>query len=491
MRKSGVLTHISSLPSPYGIGTLGAEARKFLDFLSDSGQRFWQLLPASPTGYGDSPYQPFSSFAGNPYFIDLDLLSERGLLNKEEYAGIDWGGDPCRVDYGKIYNNRFKVLSLACRRFLEAPDKDYARFCLENGYWLEDYALFNALKAKFGGAAWTEWDEPLLLREPAALEAARSELAAELDICRAVQYLFSLQWRELKDYAGKKGVELIGDIPIYVAPDSADVWASPELFLLGGDHRPELVAGCPPDGFTEDGQLWGNPLYDWEAMERTGYAWWIRRVEHQFRLYDMLRIDHFRGLDSFYAIPAGEKTAKNGRWLPGPGMALFDAINEALGPKRIIAEDLGFLTASVKKLLKDSGYPGMKVLQFAFDSREESDYLPHNFVKKCVAYTGTHDNSTIKGWFASAPEGDVEKAREYLDIREGDDEAWAMLRALWASVADLAVACLQDLLSLDDRARMNTPGTTSGNWQWRLAPDAGLSALAPRLRRMTELYGRL
>lgn len=491
MRKSGILMHISSLPSPWGIGTIGTEAYGFIDFLAEAGQHYWQLLPVSPTGYGDSPYQPFSSFAGNPYFIDLDMLEEQGFLKKEEYSSRDWGDDPRRVDYGKIYNNRYPVLDIACQRFLSQNDPEFDRFCLENSFWLEDYALFTALKNKNGGIPWTSWEDPIRLREPEALEAARNELSEEIAICKATQFFFDCQWRKLRSYASEKGVELIGDIPIYVAPDSSDIWASPELFMLDNNRRPALVAGCPPDGFSADGQLWGNPLYDWDAMEKTGFSWWVRRIEHQFRLYDVLRIDHFRGLDSFYAIPAGDDTARNGKWLPGPGMKLFNSINEVLGPRRIIAEDLGFTTDSVIKLLEDSGYPGMKVLQFAFDSREESDYLPHHFIKKCVAYTGTHDNDTIKGWYGNAAEADVKKAREYMRVPEGDDGVWAMLATLWESVADYAIACTQDLLCLGSEARMNTPGVLYGNWQWRLTKEDDLPSVAPRLRRMTELYGRL
>lgn len=483
--------HISSLPSPWGIGTLGAEAREFVDFLAESGQHYWQLLPVSPTGYGDSPYQPFSSFAGNPYFIDLDMLEKEGLLKKEEYQKLDWGSDPESVDYGKVYINRYPVLEIACKRLLSEKNAEYDRFCLENGFWLEDYALFNALKKIHGGRSWNEWEDSLRLRDAEALEKARKELSGQIDICKATQFLFYRQWEELHDYAKEKGVEFIGDMPIYVAPDSSDVWASYELFMLDEDHRSTLVSGCPPDAFTADGQLWGNPLYDWEAMEKNGFSWWIRRIEHQFKLFDVLRIDHFRGLDSFYAIPADEDTARNGEWLPGPGMKLFNAINEELGPRRIIAEDLGFLTESVAKLLADSEYPGMKVLQFAFDSRDDSGFLPHNFPRKCVAYTGTHDNDTIKGWFKNANPDDVEKAREYMRIGPDDDEVWVMLSTLWASVADLAVACTQDLLCLGEEARMNTPGSNFGNWQWRLSDMEALEPILSKLRRMTELYGRI
>ena len=376
---------ISSLPSPYGIGTLGAEARKFADFLAAGGQSCWQLLPVGPTSYGDSPYQSFSSFAGNPYFIDLDILAEWGLLEPEEYQFLNWGNDPGQADYELLYKNRFQVLRLAVSR-LSRGDKFEMRGTLWGADWLEDYALFMALKDKFGGASWLDWPEELRLREPASLALARKELAAEIDFWKWVQHLFFSQWWSLKEYVNQKNISIIGDLPIYVALDSADVWANPDQFQLDENGRPTEVAGCPPDGFSADGQLWGNPLFDWERMKKDGYAWWLKRIAWQFQICDTLRIDHFRGFDSYYAIPYGDATAKNGRWKPGPGIGFFKAVNKALGKKDIIAEDLGFLTPSVHKLLKDSGYPGMKVLEFAFDSRDTgSDYLPHCYSPQCVA----------------------------------------------------------------------------------------------------------
>lgn len=478
--------HISSLPSPYGIGALGGAARDYIDFLSASGQSCWQLLPVSPTGYGDSPYQSFSSYAGNPYFVDLDVLEGQGFLEKSEYAGIDWGTDPEKVDYGKLYDNRFQVLGKAAERLLAKNDPEYARFSLENCYWLDDYALFMALKSSYGGAPWSDWDESLRHRVPEAMCEARQSLEGAIGFYKAVQFLFYRQWDSLRAYARSRGIEIIGDIPIYVAPDSADVWAHPEFFKLDENLMPTELAGCPPDGFTEDGQLWGNPLYDWKALRDDDFNWWIKRIDHQFKLYDILRIDHFRGLDSYYSIPGGAENARTGKWNPGPGMDFF----KALGRRRIIAEDLGFMTDSVRSLLKESGYPGMKVLQFAFDSSEESDYLPHNFIQNCVAYTGTHDNSTILGWLDCAPEGDIAKAREYMRVTEKGDFTAVMLSALWGSVADLAVASMQDLLRLDDRARMNTPGTFGGNWQWRMSPEADLNSVSKELLKMTKLYGR-
>ncbi len=491
MRKSGVLLHISSLPSPYGIGTLGSDAKKFIDFLAAGGQSYWQVLPVSPTGYGDSPYQSFSSFAGNPYFIDLDMLCEWGLLDKSDYCDIDWGQDAERTDYGAIYRSRFTVLRKAASTLLSQNRSDYEDFCRKSAFWLDDYALFMALKDSHGGVSWSEWEKPLRFREDAALNEAKQRLASDIEFYKAVQHLFYRQWDELKSYAHDKGISIIGDLPIYVAPDSCDVWAEPRLYMLDADLFPTEVAGCPPDSFTCDGQLWGNPLYDWEQHKNEGYAWWISRLRHQFELYDVLRIDHFRGFDAFYAISYGSVNAINGVWHKGPGMELFNALKSALGDKHIISEDLGFLNDSVRKLLSDSGFPGMKVLQFAFGSGEDSDYLPHNFTPNCVAYTGTHDNTTTAGWFVTAPNSDIRKARDYLRIREGEGTARAMVSALWGSVASLAIAPMQDLLELGVSARMNTPSTLGGNWQWRLKPDTNLTELSYWLRHITELYGRI
>jgi len=483
---------ILSLPSPYGIGTLGDEARKFADFLAAGGQSCWQLLPVGPTSFGDSPYQSFSSFAGNPYFIDLDTLAGEGLLTPDEFRQLDWGSDPERVDYGQMYITRYPVLRKACERLLAREQPGFAAFCSAQADWLEDYALFMALKDKYDGASWLEWPEDLRLRRTDALEAARNDLAGEIGFWKAVQYLFFEQWWALKDYANQRGVSIIGDLPIYAALDSADVWASPEQFQLDEKGLPTEVAGCPPDGFSPDGQLWGNPLFNWERMKEDGYAWWLKRISFQFRLYDTLRIDHFRGFDSYYAIPYGEPTAQHGRWRPGPGIGFFKKVNSTLGEKDIIAEDLGFLTPSVRKLLKDSGYPGMKVLEFAFDSRDTgSGYLPHCYPTHCVAYAGTHDNDTIQGWMASAPKKDAAFAKAYLRLNRREGYHWGMLRAVWASPADLAVAQFQDLLGLGSEARMNIPSTLGNNWRWRTLPGTFNDKLSRRLRRETEVYRRL
>ena len=492
MRNAGILMPIFSLPSPWGIGALGAEAKRFVDFLSAGGQSCWQVLPLGPTSYGDSPYQSFSSFAGNPYLIDLDLLAGDGLLEPAEYQALDWGSDPERVDYGLLYSTRYPVLRIACSRLAAQNPPGLADFCAEQADWLEDYALFMALKEDNGGLSWLEWPEELRLRRAGALKQAREEHDGEIAFWKQVQYLFFRQWWGLKEYANKKGVSIIGDLPIYVALDSADVWANPEQFQLDENGLPIEVAGCPPDAFTADGQLWGNPLFRWEAMKQDGYAWWLRRIAFQFRLYDTLRIDHFRGFDEYYAIPYGDKTARNGRWKPGPGIDFFKTVNKTLGRKDIIAEDLGFLTPSVKKLLKDSGYPGMKVLEFAFGSRDAgSDYLPHCFPTRCVVYTGTHDNDTIQGWMASAPRKEVSFAKAYLRLSKREGYHWGMMRSAWASAADLAVMQFQDLLGLGGGARINVPSTLGSNWQWRALPGTFNEKLAQRLYREMRTYQRL
>ena len=490
MRQSGVLLHLTSLPSPHGIGTMGQTARQFVDFLALAGQRNWQILPLCPTSYGDSPYQSFSTFAGNPYLIDLDVLAAQNLLHPQEYEEIDWESTPDAVNYGVLYQKRYPVLRRACGRLLQNPPPAYADFCAQNAGWLPDYALFMALKDAHNGAAWSTWEEPLQRRDPEALAAARQTYAVDLDFWQAVQYLFFAQWKALKAYANEKNVRIIGDLPIYVAADSVDVWANPGQFQLDEALRPTEVAGCPPDGFSATGQLWGNPLFDWDAMRRDGYAWWVRRIAHLRALYDVVRIDHFRGFAGYYAIPYGATTACEGRWRPGPGIELFKAVEKALGPCEILAEDLGFLTDDVRALLRESGYPGMKVLEFAFDSRDGGDYLPHSYTSHCVVYTGTHDNEPVNGWFATARPEDIARAVDYLKLTPEEGENWGMLRGALGSVADLAIMQAQDLLGLGHAARMNTPATLGGNWCWRALPGAFSPALAAKLRHVTELYGR-
>lgn len=492
MRASGILMPISSLPSPYGIGTMGAAARSFVDFLVKAGQAYWQILPVCPTSYGDSPYQSFSTFAGNPYFIDLDDLAKQGLLLPEEYASIDWECTPDCINYGVMYEKRYAVLRCAAKRLLAKPGADYRRFVKENDFWLPDYALFMALKDAHNGACWLEWEEPLRRREPAALAAARQQYADDVAFWQAVQFMFYSQWQALKHYANQQEIRIIGDLPIYVALDSVDVWSCPQEFQLDENLLPTEVAGCPPDGFSATGQLWGNPLFDWDSMAKTGYAWWVRRIKHMCSIYDVVRIDHFRGFAGYYAIPYGEATARNGRWREGPGYALFAAIKKKLGSPRIIAEDLGFLTEDVTALLKQCGYPGMKVLEFAFDPREPSNYLPHNYTENCICYTGTHDNETLMQFCENlSPESDA-YAREYLGIGPDDDLPDAIIDAGMQSKANLFVAQIQDYLRLGAEARMNEPGTLKPqNWRWRLTPGQLTDALAEKIARLTNAAKRV
>ena len=493
MRKNGILMHLSSLPSPYGIGSMGKAARDFIDFLADAGQSFWQVLPVCPTGYGDSPYQSFSTFAGNPYFIDLEELRQAGYLEKEEYETVDWESTPGDINYGVLYEKRYPILRLAAERFLKAPPAAYMEFCEENKNWLEDFALFMALKGANQGKTWLEWEPALRSRNPEAVKEAQKLYSEEIAFWRVTQYLFFTQWEQLHAYAGERGIDLIGDLPIYVSLDSVDVWSHPELFQLDDNLRPKEVAGCPPDGFSETGQLWGNPLFDWERMAEDDYAWWTARIGAQCRLFDMLRIDHFRGFESYFAIPYGDTTAKNGHWKKGPGMALFRAVERSIGRQRIIAEDLGFMTDAVKQLLSDSGFPGMRLLQFGFDSRDGGGayYLPHNYIENSVAYVGTHDNDTAVGWVEHAIPEDVAAAKEYLGLSEEEGYHWGMLRALWMSPAGITIAQAQDLLGLGSECRMNAPSTVGKNWRWRALPGCFDTALAAKVRRKMEMFGRL
>ena len=489
-RHSGILMHISSLPSPYGIGTLGREAYAFADFLRAAGQKYWQLLPLGPTSYGDSPYQSFSTFAGNPYFIDLDLLAEDGLLSPSELEAEDWGGQRRYVDYGRIYAARFGLLRKAFQAGYPRDRAAVEAFCRENK-WLDNYALYMALKARFGMKSWLDWpDEDLRLRRAEALERAREELAEDIAFYAYLQYLFFRQWDALREYIHSLGIRIIGDLPIYVAMDSADVWAEPEYFQLGEGNVPTEVSGVPPDYFSADGQLWGNPLYDYDRMKADGYGWWIRRVEGAGRLFDIIRIDHFRGLESYWAVPYGADTAKNGRWRKGPGMDLVGTLTSWFPGLSFIAEDLGFLTPEVRRLLEDSGLPGMKVLEFAFDAREPSNYLPHTYNRHCVCYVGTHDNETVEQWRWQADRADVTFARKYLGLNDAEGFHWGMIRGGMSSVADTFLVQMQDCLGLGAEGRMNTPGTGWGNWRWRLLPGEASPALAKKLRCYTKMYGR-
>lgn len=490
MRASGILLPVASLPSRYGIGCFSKEAYTFVDTLKRAGQKYWQILPLGPTGYGDSPYQSFSTYAGNPYFIDLETLVEEGLLKEEECDACDFGENPEYVDYEKIYRSRFKVLEKAFRRFV--PGEDYADFIKENSFWLEDYCLYMAVKKQQEDVSWSEWPEELKNRDPETLEAKRAELKTEIDFYRFQQYLFSVQWKKLKAYANGQGIGIIGDIPIYVAFDSADTWAHPELFQFDEENQPAAVAGCPPDAFSATGQLWGNPLYRWDYHRSTGYEWWLRRLKYVTTLYDIVRIDHFRGFDEYYSIPYGDETAENGHWEKGPGIELFETVKEKLGDVQVIAEDLGYLTDSVIQMVKDSGYPGMKVLQFAFDSREASDYLPHNYEHNCVVYTGTHDNDTILGWYDGMADADREFSKEYMNNYKSTREElpWDFIRLAMGSVADLCIIPMQDYLGLGSEARTNFPSTLGDNWKWRMKKDAFTGELADEIRRITKLYAR-
>ena len=512
MRESGILMPVSSLPGPYGIGCFGAEALKFVDFLAAAGQHIWQLLPLSPTGYGDSPYQSCSAFAGNPYFIDLDALKADGLLTAAQLKAEKWGDDPLSVDYGTLYTSRYKVLRTAYAAWREKyaglhgcahyyPD-DYYAFALANDSWLNDYALYMALKTANSMKSWTEWPREYRLRDAAALAKFAAEQEEEIGFWKFLQYEFATQWKKVKDYANAKGVKILGDIPIYVSADSVDAWVGGELFELDAQGGFARVAGCPPDYFSADGQLWGNPLYNWPYHKQTGYAWWIRRVRHALGIYDLLRIDHFRGFDTYWAIPAGSSTACTGKWEIGPRMDLFHALEAALGKLPIIAEDLGELFPSVRELLADSTFPGMKVLQFAFGGGD-NEYLPHNHVKNSVVYPGTHDNTTLTDWWVNAaPAKEKANAAAYLHLTpckptakevaavRTDAARIALLRAALGSVADRAIIPMADWLGLGAEAHLNTPGKLGGNWAWRAAEGFDTALLAGRIEAECAVYCR-
>lgn len=492
MRASGILMHISSLPNRYGIGKLGREAMNFADYLKSCGQRYWQILPISPTSYGDSPYQSFSVFAGNPYFIDFETLEREGLLKPTDYKKIDWGDDPTQVDYGLLYKKVFGVLRKAYKAFDGANDNDYKLFMEQNAGWVEDYGLFMALKSAHGGKAWYQWEQPIRMFEDKAIAKAREQYSDEIGFWCFVQYEYAKQWGKLKSYVNSLGIDIIGDIPIYVAYDSVEVWTKPQYFLLDENKTPIDVAGCPPDAFSAKGQLWGNPLYRWDVMEAENFSWWIDRIKAAVETYDVVRIDHFRGFESYYTIPYGREDAVVGEWRKGPDMKLFKEVKKQLGKCRIIAEDLGFITPKVAKLLKNSGFPGMKVLQFAFDADGKSNYLPHNYKNSNnVCYTGTHDNETVVGWVKSAGRKELKFCRDYLNVKRNKDIPWGMIRAAWASISDTAIAQMQDFLELDSNARMNTPSTLGGNWQWRATEDMFTEELAQKIYDLTKLYDRL
>ena len=481
---------VASLPSPYGIGSFGQAAYDFADFLAAAGQKLWQLLPLGPTSYGDSPYQSFSTFAGNPYFIDLDFLIRDGLLTREEAEGADWGDDPRRIDYGRIYESRFRVLAAAKARGYERDREAVEAFAREQADWLNDYTLFMACKRRFGMRSWQEWPEDIRLREPAAIAYYSELLREDREFFTYLQFLFFRQWEALRRYVHEKGLRIIGDVPIYVAMDSADVWARPDLFQLDEKNCPRAVAGVPPDYFSEFGQLWGNPLYDWDKMKADGYSWWLRRIAGAGKLYDIIRIDHFRGFDTYWSIPADAQDARPGHWCQGPGIALIETIKQHFPQLDFIAEDLGTPMESLTKLLEDSGWPGMRVLEFAFDPYQTSSYVPHRMIHNCVCYTGTHDNVPVKAWWEDLPDPVRDYTARYIHFTPDEDINWALLRCGMSSPAGFFIAQLQDYLGLGREATINNPGTLSGNWQWRLLPGEVTPALAERIRSLTQLYER-
>ena len=493
-RQSGVLMHISSLPGKYGIGSFGQSAYDFVDFLVRTKQRYWQILPLGTTSYGDSPYQSFSAFAGNTYFIDFDILIEEGLLNEADVKRADFGDDPRKVDYAKIFDARRPIMEKAVARFLKAEDlSDYESFVEENAAWLEVFAEYMAIKEHFDNLAWTEWpDEAIRRREAASLASYREKLADKLTYHRVTQYLFFKQWLRLKAYANEHHIEIVGDMPIYVAADSADVWAQPHFFKTDAVGKPTCVAGCPPDEFSETGQLWGNPIYDWEAMDKDGYAWWIERLRESFKIYDIVRIDHFRGFESYWEVPADSETSATGKWVKGPDYKLFAAVKEALGDLNIIAEDLGFMTDEVIELRERTGFPGMKILQFAFNPDDESIDSPHLAPNNSVMYTGTHDNNTVLGWYKDEIDDATRQyMAQYTNRKEYETVPHAMLRTIFASVSFMAIATMQDLLELDGAARMNYPSTIGGNWTWRMTAEELNPIIEGELYSLTKTYRRM
>ncbi|NFT06118.1 MULTISPECIES: 4-alpha-glucanotransferase [unclassified Clostridium] len=490
-RSSGIIMHIASLPGEFGIGTFGKEAYEFADFLKESHQKYWQILPIGPTSYGDSPYQSFSAFAGNPYFIDFNLLKKDGLLKSKDYSNLNFGKDKEDIDYGLIFVEKMKVLRKAYERFKLNLPADLKEFEEEN-QWLDDYSLYMALKSKFELKSWQKWDINIKLRKKEVLNKYREELKDEINLWKFIQYKFFEQWTNLKKYVNDLDIEIIGDIPIYVAEDSADIWANPKAFLLDEETLvPLKVSGCPPDNFAVTGQLWGNPIYNWDYIDKTNYKWWIDRMKQSSKLYDVIRIDHFRGFESYWSIPYGDPTAENGEWVKGPGMKLFNAIKKELGDIKIIAEDLGFLTDEVVKFREESGFPGMRVLQFAFVGDAANRDLPHNYEENCIAYTGTHDNNTFRGWLEkTGTEEEIEASIKYLGLNKEEGYNWGFIRGVWSSKAYLSIALIQDFLNLGNESRINVPSTLGQNWRWRAKEDVFTDELAEKIYEITKMYGR-
>lgn len=492
MRKSGILMPVFSLPGAYGIGTMGKQAYKFVDFLKKSGQKCWQVLPVGQTGYGNSPYQTVSAFGGSCYLIDLDMIIEEGLLKKEDVKDIRWNISEERIDFGLLYMYRMQVLKIAFEKFDESLD-EYKKFMESESFWIEDLALFMALKDYFGGMPFTQWPMDVKKREKATMDRYKNLLDEDIRFHYFIQFMFYKQWMALKKYANKNGIEIIGDIPIYVPADSVDVWASPKYFQLDEKLVPKSVAGVPPDYFSEDGQLWGNPLYDWDTLKNEGYSWWMKRLKNAFKLFDIVRIDHFRGIESYWSVKNGEKTAKGGKWCLGPGKDFIKKLQTEFADKEFIAEDLGILTDEVRDLLKFSGYPGMKVLEFAFEEGEPSDYLPHRYERNCICYTGTHDNETLMGWIKTSTEKRLEYVKDYFGItgQSESDILWSIIRAGMRSHANLFITQMQDYLELGNEARINKPGISDGtNWCWRMKEGILTDALAEKILKITEMYER-
>jgi len=493
-RSSGILCHPTSFPGRFGVGSLGEEAKKFIDFLIESQQKIWQILPLGPTGFGDSPYQCFSAYAGNPILIDLDLLHSEGWLNENDLS-VENQFHSKIVEFEKVYQFKKPILKKAYTNFKEKANSleisKFDVFCRNNKQWLNDFALFASLKNHFEGKAWTEWEKDLVKRKPETLDKYKNELSEAIDFQKYMQYIFFKQWAEVKAYANQNGIEILGDVPIYISFDSADAWTNPEYFLFDENMKPTHVAGVPPDYFSADGQLWGNPIYNWNEIEKEGFKWWIERIKANLTLFDILRIDHFRGFEAFWSVPADEKTARNGKWVKAPGIALFQAIREALGEIPIIAEDLGVITPEVEKLRDMFGFPGMKILQFAFNGDAENEYLPHNYTRNSIVYTGTHDNDTTRGWYDKITDEYVKRQiHEYMNC-DGKNISWDLIRLAWAAASKTAIAPMQDLLELGNEARMNMPGSAVANWSWRFEHGALDNLLKEnKLRKITQIFAR-
>ncbi len=491
IRASGILLHPTSLPGKYGIGQLGGECREFIDFLGETGQKLWQILPLNPTGYTNCPYSSISAFAGNPYLISYDELISDKLLTSDDLPECTGFSDD-RVDFGKVYETVFSVLKKAFYNFLDRKDKieDYNKFCQDEHYWLDDYALFSAIKDSMGGNPWFEWPENVRIREKDTILTLRKTLKDDIEFHKFIQYIFFRQWMKIKEYANLKGVKIISDIPLYIAHDSADVWAHPEIFQMDVSLSPSAQAGVPPDYFSSTGQLWGNPVYNWDELKRSGYEWWIERIKINKEISDILRFDHFRGFSEFWAVPWDHETAVYGEWKKAFGDELFNAVRKEFGDVTMIAEDLGIITDDVKELRDKYGFVGMKILQFGFDSGEDNEFLPHTYHSHSIVYTGSLDNDTVKGWHDKASQDDRNFFDDYV-VREYGAPSWDLIRSAWSSVSCFAMTTMQDILENGNSARMNTPGTTFGNWEWRYKNTEITADYKNRLRKITETYKRI